>query len=133
MHRIVLACGCFDLFHVGHLRHLKEAKSMGDVLVVGVTMDEGVGKGNGRPVIPEGERLEIVRGLWCVFEAELCEDSLDALERWKPSIFVKGADYIGKGLLKEEIAFCKANGVQIRHTRANPQTTSAVIERIRCA
>ena len=52
---------------------------MGDVLVVGVTMDKGVGKGNGRPAIPEGERLEIVRGLWCVFEAELCEDSLAAL------------------------------------------------------
>jgi D-beta-D-heptose 7-phosphate kinase/D-beta-D-heptose 1-phosphate adenosyltransferase len=107
---------------------------MGDVLVVGVTMDKAVGKGAGRPVIPEAERLEIVRGLWCVDEAELCEDSIDALERWNPAIFVKGADYLAKGLLKEEIAFCKANGVQIRHTKPNPQTTSGIIERIRqCA
>ena len=126
--RIVLACGCFDLLHVGHLRHLTEARKMGDRLVVGVTMDRYVGK-PGRPVITENERLEMVDSLRCVSASGLCIDSLDALRVWKPDIFVKGHDYVDKGLLPEEIKYCRENNIEVRFTHANAQTTTGIIDR----
>src|SRR5258708_20504941 len=65
---IVLANGCFDLFHVGHVRYLAGAKALGDTLVVGVNSDRQARflKGGGRPFMPENERAEIVSALRCV-------------------------------------------------------------------
>ena len=65
---VVSTNGCFDLLHVGHLRYLKAAKKMGDILVVGVNSDESVRqlKGNNRPLVPEMERAEMLSGLGCV-------------------------------------------------------------------
>lgn len=128
--RIVLCVGVFDLLHAAHVRHLKEARFMGDCLFVGVTRDNHVGK-PGRPIIPENERLEMVNALRCVSAAALHTDSIDALKRWQPDIFVKGADYSEKGLLPEEIRFCEENKIEIRFTQPNPQTTTGIIERIR--
>ena len=128
----VLASGCWDLFHVAHLRHLQEARGMGDLLVVGVTMDVFVNK-EGRPIIPQEERLELIRGLECVSAAILVEDSLDALNRVQPQIFCKGHDYIKKGLLPSELKYCAENKIQIKHTHKNPQTTTKIFERILCA
>lgn len=130
--RLVLAMGCFDLLHVGHVRHLEQAARMGDGLVVGVTMDAGVGKA-GRPIIPQNERLEIVRSLRCVFDAALFMDSIAALKHFKPNVFCKGHDYIQKGLLDAEIEYCRINGITVAITDENPQTTSNIIERIKCA
>ena len=129
--RVVLCNGCFDLFHVGHLRHLEEASSMGALLVVGVTRDVMVGKGKGRPVIPEGDRLEIIRGLHCVDMAELCDDSIDALRYWKPHIYVKGSDYQVKGLHEKEIEYCDSKGIEIVFTKSPKQSTTQLIERIK--
>src|SRR4026208_2137815 len=63
--RIVLANGCFDVLHVGHVRYLAGARELGDVLVVGINSDEQVAlqKGDGRPVLPATERAEIVAAL----------------------------------------------------------------------
>ena len=130
--KTVLANGCFDLLHVAHLRHLEEARTFGHRLVVGVTLDDYVGKGAGRPVIPQAERLEMVRGLRCVDDAFLCKDSLDALRRARPDIFVKGNDYLKKGLLMAEIKLCEAKGIEIRLTSPNPQTTTEIIGRLEC-
>lgn len=129
--QLVLACGVFDLLHVGHVRHLEQARKSGTFLTVGVTRDKFVNK-PGRPIIGEVERLEMVRALDCVNRAELVNDSLEALRRFRPAVFCKGADYIEKGLLPEEIDLCEHYGTKIVHTNANPQTTSAIIERIRC-
>lgn len=129
--RIVLCNGIFDLLHVAHLRHLRQASKMGDMLVVGVTMDESAAKEKRRPIIPEAERLEMVRGLRWVEDAFLCANSLQALDDWKPHVFCKGHDYRLKGLLDEEIMFCTKYGIEIAYTDENPQTTSAIIERIR--
>ena len=128
----VLCSGVFDIFHVAHLRHLEEARGMGCLLMVGVTMDSFVNK-EGRPIIPQEERLEVIRGLHCVSAAILVEGSLDALNRVKPQIFCKGHDYIRKGLLPAEIKFCVENKIRIKYTLENPQTTSQIIKRIRCA
>ncbi|HEX5884427.1 MAG TPA: adenylyltransferase/cytidyltransferase family protein, partial [Pyrinomonadaceae bacterium] len=63
--RIVLANGCFDVLHVGHVRYLAGARELGDILIVGINSDEQVAlqKGAGRPVLPASQRAEIVASL----------------------------------------------------------------------
>jgi len=92
--RVVLTNGIFDLLHVGHLRYLRAARALGDVLVVGVNADSAVNK-PGRPIVPDTERAELVAALepvdFVVIFAEPTADHL--LVELRPSIYVKGADY----------------------------------------
>jgi D-glycero-beta-D-manno-heptose 1-phosphate adenylyltransferase len=95
--RIVLANGCFDVLHVGHVRYLAGARRLGDVLVVGINADEQVAlqKGAGRPVLSANERAEIVAALESVtyvtiFDEPTVEQLLLAL---KPDVHAKGTDY----------------------------------------
>lgn len=74
--------GVFDLFHIGHLNMLKNAKAMCDKLIVGVTTDELVSYKNKRAVIPFEERLEIVRSIKYV-DAAIAQESMDKFEAWK--------------------------------------------------
>ena len=133
MHRIVLANGVFDMLHVAHVRHLEEAKRMGTLLVVGLTSDAAVGKGPGRPIIKQGERMEMLQALRCVYEVRIVNSSLEALAQWKPAIFAKGHDRKEIGLMPEEIAYCEAHKIEVRFTSPNPQTTSKIVEMIKCA
>src|SRR5712692_2985773 len=66
--RAVFTNGCFELLHLGHVRYLKEARALGDFLVLGLNSDEGVRllKGPGRPLVPEQERAEILSALACI-------------------------------------------------------------------
>lgn len=130
---VVLAAGCFDLLHVAHLRYLEQARAMGDYLIVSVTKDKYVGKGDGRPVIPEEERLELVRGLRCVDEAWLYDDGVIALRELRPAIFCKGDDWRERGLPLEITQFCSQNDIQIKFTKPNAVTTSKLIERLKCS
>src|SRR5918911_86552 len=95
--RIVFANGCFDLLHVGHVRYLEGARALGDLLVVGINSDEQVRaqKGQGRPVMPERERAEIVASLRAVdYVTIFPEPTVEALLRaLKPDIHAKGTDY----------------------------------------
>jgi rfaE bifunctional protein nucleotidyltransferase chain/domain len=95
--RVVLANGCFDLLHVGHVRHLAAARGLGDLLIVGVNGDAAVRrlKGPGRPVVPAGERAEILAALAAVDHVVVFEsDSADELvARIKPAVHAKGTDY----------------------------------------
>lgn len=95
--RIVLANGCFDLIHVGHIRYLKEAKARGDVLVVALNSDSSVRhlKGKGRPILTQEERVEIISSFYfvdhiTVFEEANVENILLTL---KPHVHAKGSDY----------------------------------------
>jgi len=95
--RIVLANGCFDLLHVGHVRYLEEARRLGDVLFVGVNSDAAVArlKGPGRPLLPATERMEILAALRSVdhvvvFDDETADGLLRAI---KPDVHAKGTDY----------------------------------------
>jgi rfaE bifunctional protein nucleotidyltransferase chain/domain len=95
--RVVLANGCFDVLHVGHVRYLAGARELGDVLVVGVNSDEQVArlKGAGRPILPAVERAELVDALESVtyvtvFPEPTVEQLLLAL---KPDVHAKGTDY----------------------------------------
>ena len=95
--RIVLANGCFDVLHVGHVRYLAGARELGDILIVGINSDQQVAaqKGHGRPVLPAAERAEIVSALESVtyvtiFDEPTVEQLLLAL---KPDVHAKGTDY----------------------------------------
>ena len=95
--RIVLANGCFDLLHVGHVRYLQAARALGDVLVVALNSDASVRrlKGQGRPVMGEAERAEILAALAPVDAVvSFDEDTVDALVgRLRPDVQAKGTDY----------------------------------------
>lgn len=94
---VVLANGCFDLLHAGHVRYLEGAAALGDLLVVAVNSDEQVRalKGKPRPLLPEGERAELVASievvdLVTVFEEPTVSELLLAL---RPEVHAKGTDY----------------------------------------
>ena len=95
--RIVLANGCFDVLHVGHVRYLAGARELGDVLVVGINADEQVAlqKGAGRPVLPATERAEIVAALESVSYVTIFEEPTvtELLLALKPDVHAKGTDY----------------------------------------
>jgi rfaE bifunctional protein nucleotidyltransferase chain/domain len=95
--RIVLANGCFDLLHVGHIRYLHDARKLGDVLFCGLNDDAAVArlKGPGRPVMPAAERAEILLALRDVDHVVIfSDDTADALvSRLRPHVHAKGTDY----------------------------------------
>lgn len=95
--KIVLANGCFDLFHVGHIRYLAGAKAFADCLIVGVNADEQVRKlkGANRPLMPERERAELISALRFVdyvtiFPEPTVEELIRAV---RPNFHAKGTDY----------------------------------------
>jgi D-glycero-beta-D-manno-heptose 1-phosphate adenylyltransferase len=104
---IVLANGCFDLFHVGHIRYLAGAKELGDVLVVGINSDEQVRKlkGENRPFMPENERAEIISALSFVdFVTIFDEPTVTELIRaLRPDFHAKGTDYTTETVPEREI------------------------------
>ena len=95
--RVVLANGCFDLLHVGHVRYLEDAASRGDLLVVAMNTDESVArlKGAGRPVVTLAERAEVVGALACVGRVTSFEEDtpIPLLETLRPDVLVKGEEY----------------------------------------
>lgn len=109
--------GCFDPLHVGHLYHLLAARRLGDMLIVSLTCDESVTKekGSQRPVFNQVHRENMLRALRCVDGVMVCTDALDALQKVKPAIFVKGSDYLRK-VDAGSRAFCAANGIEIMFT-----------------
>lgn len=99
--RGVFTNGCFDLLHLGHVRYLQDARSLGDFLVLGLNSDESTRqlKGAGRPLVPEMERAEILAALEVIdyvtiFGERTANALLDAL---RPAIYVKGGDYAHDG------------------------------------
>ena len=100
--RIVLANGNFDLLHVGHVRYLRGAKELGGKLVVAINSDESVRalKGEGRPVMPAGERAEIVAALADV-DAVVIFSELDVralIREIHPDVQAKGTDYTAESV-----------------------------------
>jgi D-glycero-beta-D-manno-heptose 1-phosphate adenylyltransferase len=95
--RVVLANGCFDLLHVGHVRYLADARALGDLLIVGVNGDAAVRrlKGPGRPLMPATERAEILASLRSVDHVVIFDDDTadQLVARLRPSVHAKGTDY----------------------------------------
>lgn len=95
--KTVFTNGCFDLLHVGHVRYLKQAKNLGDRLVVGLNSDASVRrlKGPQRPLVSENYRKEMLLSLSCVDVVEIFEEDtpLNLIKKIKPDVLVKGGDY----------------------------------------
>lgn len=92
---VVLAHGTFDLLHIGHIRYLQYAKSLGSRLIVSITADKFVNKGPGKPVFPEGLRADALVALSCVDYVTIvpAPDGVAAINIIKPDVYIKGSDY----------------------------------------
>jgi rfaE bifunctional protein nucleotidyltransferase chain/domain len=106
-HTIAFANGCFDMLHVGHIRYLQDAKKQADVLVVGVNGDASVRelKGEGRPVMPAGERAEIIAAIDGVDYVTVFDERSPArlLAALKPDVHCKGTDYTPDSVPEREV------------------------------
>lgn len=132
--KIVFTNGCFDILHVGHKRYLEEARSLGDLLVVGVNSDESVRrlKGSDRPVNTERDRVEMLTALNCVDYVILFEDDTpyDLINRIKPQVLVKGGDYKPEDVVGKDIVESNGGEVVIIPL-VEGKSTTAVIEKIK--
>jgi D-beta-D-heptose 7-phosphate kinase/D-beta-D-heptose 1-phosphate adenosyltransferase len=132
--RIVFTNGCFDILHRGHIAYLNRAKSLGDVLVVGVNTDKSVAKlkGPGRPIISLDARVEILAALSCVDHiVPFDQDTpLDLIRAIKPHVYAKGGDYT-KDELPEARVVEDLGGVVHILPLVEDRSTSAIIERVR--
>jgi len=106
--KIVFTNGCFDILHSGHVKYLNEAKSFGDILIVGLNSDESVKrlKGESRPVNEFNDRAEVLAGLESVDFVVGFEDDTpyELIKAIKPDVLVKGGDYEGKEVVGSDIA-----------------------------
>jgi D-beta-D-heptose 7-phosphate kinase/D-beta-D-heptose 1-phosphate adenosyltransferase len=95
--KLVFTNGVFDLLHVGHLRYLQQARALGDALAIGLNADACVKrlKGDKRPILPEGERAELLAGLACVDYVCLFpeDDPRELIKAVVPQVLVKGGDW----------------------------------------
>ena len=104
---VVLANGCFDLIHIGHIRYLKSASHMGDILVVAINSDSSTNriKGSGRPILDQKQRAEILASFCFVDYITIFNenDVSKVLFALKPDIQVKGDDYTEKTVPEKDI------------------------------
>lgn len=127
--RIVLTNGCFDLLHVGHTRYLRQARAMGDLLIVGINDDASVTrlKGAQRPIVSQGDRAELVAALESVdYVVIFTEDTaVPLVEALRPEIYVKGGDYAlgGKDLPEAEIVQAYGGRVELLPLAAGRSST----------
>ena len=131
---VVTTNGCFDVLHVGHARYLREARKLGDLLVVGVNSDESVRrlKGATRPVIPEDERAEMLASLEAVdYVTVFGEDTpCELLGLIRPSIHVKGGDYALDQVIEREVVEA-AGGEVVVGIHIPARSTTDIVARIR--
>lgn len=105
--QIVMANGCFDVLHVGHIRYLQGAKALGGKLIVAVNADDSVRalKGEGRPVMPDRERAEILAALEAVDAVVIFpeRDPRNLLSEIRPDVQAKGTDYTADGVPERDV------------------------------
>ena len=121
--------GVFDLFHIGHLTLLKNAKGLCDKLVVGVTTDELVKYKNKKPVIPFSERIEIIRSLKCV-DAAVAQEDMDKLTMCKKigaKVLFVGDDWYKTEKWKKYEEEFKNEGIKIIYFPYYKETSSTLI------
>ena len=132
--KIVATNGCFDILHIGHIRSLQKAKTLGDILVIGINSDSSVKKlkGKNRPINPENERAEILAALSCVDIVTIFNEDTGEkfLEQLKPDIYVKGSEYeLDK--LPEAYLVKKLGGKTIQIPMIPGASTTNIIEKLK--
>jgi D-beta-D-heptose 7-phosphate kinase / D-beta-D-heptose 1-phosphate adenosyltransferase len=134
--RIVFTNGCFDVLHRGHTAYLKQARALGDVLVVAVNDDESTRrlKGAGRPLNPESDRAGVVAELACVDYVTVfsTDTPVHLIETIEPDVYAKGGDYLPEMLAETEVV--QAHGGEVRILDyVSPHSTSRLIARVRAS
>jgi len=131
--KLVFTNGCFDILHVGHVRYLNHARSLGDVLVVGVNSDHSVReiKGESRPIVPELERAEVLAALAGVDFVFIFDDSTPkhVIEAIVPDVLVKGADWGISEIVGRDIVE-NAGGVVLNVPLVEGSSTTEIIQRV---
>ncbi len=132
--RVVFTNGCFDILHPGHSRYLYNARALGDFLIVAVNSDQSVRaiKGEGRPILSQDARTELLAALSCVdcviiFDEE---DPLKVIQYLKPHILVKGGDWKEEEIIGADVVK-KAGGEVARIPYIGGFSTSDIIKKIR--
>ncbi|HJT19836.1 MAG TPA: D-glycero-beta-D-manno-heptose 1-phosphate adenylyltransferase [Nitrospira sp.] len=133
--RIVFTNGCFDLLHIGHTRYLEAAKSLGDILIVGVNSDESVrrlDKAPDRPIVPEAQRAEVVASLGCVDYVVIFRepDPLRLITTLQPDVLVKGGDWTPDRIVGRDVVE-RRGGVVKTIPLVPGMSTTSLIQRIR--
>jgi len=132
-HTVALANGAFDLLHVGHVRYLRGASELADVLIVAVNSDSSVRrlKGAHRPMFPEAERAEIVAAVagvdWVLVFGQ--ETVADVIERLRPDVHVKGSDYTEETIPERDVVLAYGGRVAIAGDPKDHSTTE-ILERL---
>ena len=134
--KIVWTNGCFDILHIGHIRYLQQAKSCGDVLILGINSDDSIKqiKGPLRPIIPENDRAEIMLSLKSVDYVLIFHEPHPTryLEILKPDVYAKGGDYTLDTINQDERKIVEGYGGKIALFPANTlASTTDIIEKIR--
>ena len=131
--RIVLANGCFDILHAGHVRYLEGARALGDLLVVGINSDAQVArlKGEGRPILPERERAELVASLQAVDLVTIFAEPTvtELLLAIKPNVHAKGTDYTEETVPERDVVRSYGGRVAIAGDPKN-HSTSEILRKV---
>ena len=131
--KLVFTNGCFDILHVGHVRYLDQARSLGDALVVGINSDRSVReiKGASRPIVSEKERAEVIAALACVDFVFIFDDPTPkrVIDAIVPDVLVKGADWgisdiVGRDTVEN------AGGVVLNVPLVEGSSTTDIIQKV---
>lgn len=131
--KVVFTNGCFDLLHPGHVRYLRQARDLGDALVVALNSDRSVRelKGPNRPILTETERAEVMAALGCVDYVTVFDDPTprELIATLLPDVLVKGGDWgVGQIVGRQEVE--SAGGIVLSLPFVDGSSTSDVIQRI---
>lgn len=133
--KVVFTNGCFDLLHAGHVDLLNRARSLGDLLVLGLNSDEGVraqNKGPERPIVPQAQRAAVVAGLQAVDAVVFFSEPTPAklIEAMAPDVLVKGGDWPEEKIVGA--ALVRSKGGQVFSLPLVPGlSTTALVERLK--
>ena len=131
--KIVFTNGCFDILHVGHVRYLREAKKLGDLLVLGLNSDSSVRvlKGEKRPLVPQDERADVLAGLETVNYVTIFNEPtpLELIEYLKPDFIVKGGDWSEDAIVGADAVRTWGGRVVVAPLIENKSTTN-IVEKI---
>jgi rfaE bifunctional protein nucleotidyltransferase chain/domain len=132
---VVWTNGCFDLLHVGHIRSLRDAKALGDILIVGINSDVSVRaiKGDARPLVNQEDRAEMIAALEMVDYVAIFDEPtpVAAISRLRPDIHCKGAEYADGMRPFPERETVLSYGGQIRFLPLHPgRSTTDLVDRI---
>ena len=131
--KVVFTNGCFDIIHVGHVRYLTEARSRGDMLIVGMNSDASVRaiKGDKRPIVRQKHRAEVLAGLACVDHIVIFDepDPLRLIKALKPDILIKGEDWEEDAIIGAEEVRARGGEI-VRISFVEKASTTDIIQTI---